>query len=258
MAIDVATPVYSGPFDLLLQLILKEQVDIYEVSLATIVDAYLAELERLRTVDLDVATEFLLIAATLVELKARRLLPGQGDVELDEELALWEERDLLLARLLECKTFKDVSHVFSHLADAADRSVARQVGPDERYADLAPDLLAGVTPRRLREAAERALAPKATPRIDLYHVAPIRISVADAVAELARELPRAGRITFARLTSDLTERLEVIVRFLAVLELYKQGQVELEQADRCGAITIEWIGDADPDVAGLAVDAYEG
>jgi segregation and condensation protein A len=262
MAIEVAAELsdrtYEGPFDLLLQLILAEEIDLYEVSLARIVDAYLAEIERLQALDLDVATEFLLIAATLVELKARRLLPGRADVDLDEELALWEERDLLLARLLECKTFKDVSHVFSRLADEADRSVARQVGPDERFAALAPDLLAGVTPLRLREAAERALAPRSTPRIDLYHVAPIRISVADAVAELALELPRAGRITFARLTADLTERLEVIVRFLAVLELFKQGQVELYQADRCGEITIEWIGEADADVAALAVDSYEG
>jgi segregation and condensation protein A len=258
MGWEVSTPVFEGPFDLLLHLILREQVDLYEVSLAEIVDAYLAELERMQDLDLEVATEFLLIAATLVELKARRLLPGSGDVDLDEELALWEERDLLLARLLECKTFKDVSHVFSRLADEADRSVARQVGPDERFAALAPDLLAGVTPLRLLEAAERALAPRSTPRIDLYHVAPIRISVADAVAELALELPRAGRITFARLTADLTERLEVIVRFLAVLELFKQGQVELDQADRCGEITIEWIGEADADVAALAVDSYEG
>ena len=98
MAIDVATPVYEGPFDLLLQLILAEEVDLYEINLARIVDAYLAEIERLQALDLDVATEFLLIAATLVELKARRLLPGRAEVDLDDELALWEERDLLLAR----------------------------------------------------------------------------------------------------------------------------------------------------------------
>lgn len=107
MAVDVSTPVFEGPFDLLLHLILKEQVDIHEVSLAVIVDAYLQEIERMQSLDLEVATEFLLIASTLVELKARRLLPGREDVDLDEELALWEERDLLLARLLECKTFKD-------------------------------------------------------------------------------------------------------------------------------------------------------
>ena len=117
MAIEVAAQlpdrVYEGPFDLLLHLILAEEVDIHEVNLARIVEAYLAEIERMRQLDLDVATEFLLIAATLVELKARRLLPGRHDIDLDDELALWEERDLLLARLLECKTFKDVSSVFA-------------------------------------------------------------------------------------------------------------------------------------------------
>ena len=249
MAIDVAAELpdrtYEGPFDLLLQLILAEEVDIHEVSLARIVDAYLAEIERMQSLDLDVATEFLLIAATLVELKARRLLPGRADVDLDDELALWEERDLLLARLLECKTFKDVSRLFGALADEAGRSFPRRVGPDERFAGLAPDLLAGLTPLRLRDAAIAALTPRPTPRIDLFHVAPIRASVADAVAELVDELPRAGRITFARLTSELVERLDVIVRFLAVLELYKQGLVEVDQADRFGDIRIEWCGTDD-------------
>ena len=123
MAVDVSTSVYEGPFDLLLHLILKEQVDIYEVNLSHIVDAYLEEIERLQHLDLDLATEFLLIASTLVELKARRLLPGRDDIDIDDELALWEERDLLLARLLECKTFKDVAGVFSKLADDADTAV---------------------------------------------------------------------------------------------------------------------------------------
>ena len=120
MAIDVSTPVYDGPFDLLLQLILKEQVDLYEVNLARIVDAYLHEIEQMQALDLDVTTENLLNSATLVELKTRRLLPNTGDVDLDEELALWEERDLLLARLIECKTFNDVAHVFDGLGVDAD------------------------------------------------------------------------------------------------------------------------------------------
>ncbi len=258
MAAQLSDRTYEGPFDLLLQLILADEVDLYEVSLSRIVDAYLAEIEKMQDLDLDVATEFLLIAATLVELKARRLLPGRADVDLDEELALWEERDLLLARLLECKTFKDVSQVFSQLADQAGRSVARQVGPDERFAELAPDLLAGVTAQRLQEAAVAALTPKPKTKIDLFHVAPIRVSVADALVELVEELPRVGRITFARLTADLAERLEVIVRFLAVLELYKQGMVELDQSDRLADITITWCGESEPDVAAMAVDVYEG
>ena len=259
MTVDVATPVYEGPFDLLLQLILAEEVDLYEVNLARIVDAYLVEIERMQALDLNLATEFLLIAATLVELKARRLLPGRADVDLDEEFALWEERDLLLARLLECKTFKDVSSVFGMLADASGQCIPRQVGADERFDDVTPDLLAGVTPIRLRDAAITALTPKPVPRIDLFHVAPIRVSVADAVAELIDELPRVGRISFARLTADLGERLDVIVRFLAVLELFKQGLVEVDQAVHFGEIIIDWIGgDPDEAMAAMAVDSYDG
>ncbi len=190
--VQVTTAVYEGPFDLLLQLILKEDVDIYEIDLAKIVDAYLAELERMQELDLDVATEFLLIAATLVELKSRRLLPGSADVDLDEEFALWEERDLLLARLIECKTFKDVAGVFAVLAESADRSFARVVGPDERFAALSPDLLEGTSVRRLQSAAIRALTPRPEPVVDLFHVNPIRLTVAEAIGELVSELPRLG------------------------------------------------------------------
>jgi len=260
MAIDVSTPVYEGPFDLLLQLILQEKVDIYEVDLAIIVERYLQEIERMQQLDLDVATEFVLIAATLVELKTRRLLPGSDDGDLDEELALWEERDLLLARLIECKTFKDVARVFSRLADEADLSFPRLVGPDERFAGLVPDLLEGTSVRRLQSAAIRALTPRPTPFIDLFHVNPVRFTVAEAVAELIDELPRVGRISFRRLTADLAERLEGIVRFLAILELFKQGFVDLDQVERFGDIEVIWVAGADADLeAGtMLVDAYEG
>jgi len=258
MAPEVSTPVYEGPFDLLLQLILKEQVDIYEIDLAAIVDAYLTELDRMTDLDLDVATGFLLIAATLVELKARRLLPDMSDVDLDEELALWEERDLLLARLLEAKTFKDVSAVFAELSDAASRSFPRVVGPDERFIDALPDLLEGTTVTRLRNAAVRALTPEPVPVVDLFHIDPIQLTVADAVAELVDELPRAGTISFRRLTADLVDRIEVIVRFLAVLELFKQGAVELDQPDRFGDIEVAWIADESFDRSDVLVDLYEG
>jgi segregation and condensation protein A len=268
---EVQTTVFEGPFDLLLHLILREQVDLYELQLSTIVDAYLAELERRQTFDLDVATEFLLIAATLVELKAKRLLPGDDDVDLDEELALWEERDLLLARLLECKTFKDAAVALAVLAEGASRCFPRTAGPEERFVELTPDVLAGVRPEDLRDAFLRATAPKPVPKVELDHVAPIRISVTDAVEELLDELPRAGRISFRRLTGGLVERLEVVVRFLAVLELYKQGLVELDQPTSFGELTIEWIGGGADDAAnggwmrgvGAAavlgtVDTYEG
>jgi segregation and condensation protein A len=261
----VQTGVFEGPFDLLLHLILREQVDIYEISLSTIVDAYLTELDRMTSedtaLDLDVATEFLLIAATLIELKARRLLPGRDDIELDEELALWEQRDVLLARLLECKTFKDAARVLTAMSDDAGRSIPRRTGlVEERFVDLTPDLLAGVTTADLKAAFLRAVAPKPVPRVDLFHVTNIKANVTDAVAELLDELPRVGRVTFRRLTASLVDRLEVVVRFLALLELFKQGLIDIDQALAFGDIDIVWLGGelADEDLALASIDAYDG
>jgi len=264
MPYEVQTPVFEGPFELLLHLILQEQVDLYEVSLSTIVDSYLRELERMDELELDRASEFLLIAATLVELKSRRLLPTGDDLDLDEELALWEERDLLLHRLVECKTFKEAAIALQVLAGEAGRSFARTVGVDERYVGLMPDLLEGVDADEVRRAYLRALAPKPQVRIDLDHVAPIRASVTDAIAELMDELPRLGRITFRALTGDLVERLAVVVRFLAILELFKSGLVDLDQPRTFGDIEITWLGAAgtvdlvEPDGTLASIDAYDG
>jgi segregation and condensation protein A len=258
--IAVQTDVFEGPFDLLLHLILKEQVDLYEVSLSAIVDAYIIEIERMEDLDLDLATEFLLIAATLVELKARRLLPDEDAIDLDDELALWEERDLLLARLLECKTFKDAAIVLRRLELDAGRSFPRIAGMEERFADLAPDLLEGVTVEALRDAYLKAVEPKPVPRVHMDHVAPIRLSVAEAVEELVDELPRVGRIGFRQLTSGLVERLEVVVRFLAILEMFKRGYVDLNQPATFGDIDIVWLGVEAPDEESVlaGVDAYDG
>ncbi len=259
MAFEVATPVYDGPFDLLLHLILKEEVDIHEVSLTRIVEAYLEEIQRMQMLDLDVATEFLLIASTLVELKTRRLLPGRDDMDLDEELAMWSERDLLLARLLDCKTFKDVASVFSQLTERASLSFPRRSGPDERFADLLPDMLDGVTPARLQRAFLRVTQPKPPTSIDLFHVAPIRASVAEALMEMLETLPKLGKVTFRQITEAIYDRIEVVVRFLAILELYKQGRVSLEQSDRFGEIEVQWIaGDDTGFEAVLQIDDYEG
>jgi len=265
MPYAVDTPVFQGPFDLLLHLILREQVDLYEITLSEIVDAYLRELEKMDSLDLEVATEFLMIAATLVELKTKRLLPAESDLDLDEELALWEERDLLLSRLLECKTFKDAAAALQRLSTEAGRSYPRTAGLEDRFLEIAPDLLAGVSAADVRDAFLRAVAPKRLARVDLEHVAPIRASVTDAVEELLDELPRAGRITFRDLTGGLFERLEVVVRFLAVLELFKQGLVDVEQYRNFADITIIWVG-GDPAsiedgvwMRSLAlVDGYEG
>ncbi len=174
MAYEVSTPVYEGPFDLLLHLILKEEVELWEVSLAQVIDAFLVEVDRLDRLDLEVATEFLLIASTLVELKARRLLPGADMSELDEELMRFEERDLLLARLLECKTFKDAARVLEGHLRVGSRAVPRSAGPEEPFRSMAPDPLERVTLKALQAAAERGLAPKVDPVVDTYHLAPIR------------------------------------------------------------------------------------
>jgi segregation and condensation protein A len=213
----------------------------------------------MQMLDLDVATEFLLIASTLVELKTRRLLPGREDMDLDEELALWSERDLLLARLLDCKTFKDVASVFSQLTERASLSFPRRSGPDERFAELLPDMLDGVTPVRLQRAYLRVTQPKAPTSIDLFHVAPIRASVADALMEMLDTLPKLGKVTFRQITEAIYDRIEVVVRFLAILELYKQGRITLEQSDRFGEIEVQWIaGDDTGFEAVLQIDDYEG
>ncbi len=255
MKYAVSTPTFDGPFDLLLHLILRQEVDIHEVSLSNIVTAYLEEVSRMSTIDLDLATEFLLIAATLIELKTRRLLPGKDDGDLDEELALWEERDLLLARLLDSKTFKDVATVFSDLVSRADLSFPRMAGPEERFASLMPDLLEGVSPLRLQRAYFRAAAQKPPKVIGLDYVAPIRASVTDALVSMSEKLRIDGRSTFRRLVAGVVDRIEIVVRFLAILELFKQGRVELDQVERFGEIDVIWLGIENDE---LAIDNYEG
>ena len=257
VAYKVQTPVYEGPFDLLLHLILRDEVDLYEVSLGTIVDAYLAELERMQDLDLEIATEFLLIAATLVELKSRRLLPDEGDLSLDDELGLWEERDLLLARLLECKTFKDAALALEGLAFEAGKSYPRTAGLEERFIGLVPDLLEGVEADDIRSAMQRAMTPKPQPVLDLFHVTPVKMTVAETVVSLVHELPALGTTTLRELTTSAVDRIEVVVYFLALLEMYKQGVVELRQTATFGTLTVDWTGgDAVAELS--AIDSYEG
>ncbi|MCB0992093.1 MAG: ScpA family protein [Acidimicrobiales bacterium] len=264
MPYAVQTEVFEGPFDLLLHLILREEVDLYEIQLSAVVDAYLVELDKMTEasteLDLEIATEFLLIAATLVELKTRRLLPSAADIDLDDELMLWEERDLLLARLIECKTFKNAAAAMRAIADDASLCFPRVAGPDERFHELTPDLLANVVPDDLRRAFVRAITPKPVAKVETDHIAPIRVSVTDAVRELADELPRLGRVTFRTLTDSLVARLDIVVRFLAVLELFKAGLVELAQVRNFGDLEIEWTGKSDDDPADLSfdVDVYSG
>jgi segregation and condensation protein A len=250
-----------------LHLILRQEVELWEVSLAAIVDQYLVELERMQAgadgersgLDLEVATEFLLIAATLVELKARRLLPGLDDVELDEELLRFEERDLLLARLLECKTFKDVATAFDAAIRRSDRSLPRRMGPEEPFRSLAPDPLERIRPVALRTAALRMLAAKPTPVVDTEHVAPVRASVRDAVETVLRLLPDAEPMSFRSIVAGVPHRLEFVVRFLAVLELYKQGVVDLVQFTNFGDLVVRRLraGESVADLGAFDLDEWE-
>ena len=253
--LEVETPVFAGPFDLLLHLILQDEVDLYEVSLGAIIEAYLDEIQRMEGVNLAVATEFLLIAATLIELKSRRLLPDASDLDLEEELALWEERDLLLARLLECKTFKDASQALKALTIDASLSFPRLVGMEEQFLGLMPDLLEGVTPIAINEAYLRATAPK--PQLDLFHVAPVKLTVAETVEFLIEELPSIGKTTLRNLTRSTVDRVEVVVYFIAVLDLYKQGIVNLTQIESFRDLTISWLG-SDQGTEFADKNSYEG
>ncbi len=269
MPYEVQTTVFEGPFDVLLRLILEQEVDIYEVSLTSIVDAYLAEMDRIirrsenqalegAGIDLELATEFLLIAATLVELKTRRLLPDRNDGDLDEEFGIWEERDLLLARLLECQTFKTAAVVLRQMTLSASLSYARTVGPDEKLLSLAPDLLIGVDTEDLAVAAVRAMTLTAVKRVDLGHIAPITASVTDVMLELIDELPSLRRTSFRQLTGGLVDRIEVVVHFLAILELFKQGHIELDQREQFGDITLIWTGSESELLVPLGGGSYDG
>jgi len=258
VSVAVSTPVFDGPFDLLLHLILKDEVDLYEVSLSSIVDEYITALDQMEQLELEVATEFLLIAATLVELKSRRLLPDPPGSDLDEELALWEERDLLLARLLECKTFKDAAQSLQVLTREAGRSYPRRSGIEDNFIGLVPDLLANVDAIDLRNAFMRATAPKPVIRVATDHIAPISFSVSDAVNELSIDLPDRGRVSFRQLTAQLVDRIEVVVYFLAVLELYKQDMLDITQISSFGNIEVEWIADGEGGAVIDLIDSYEG
>jgi segregation and condensation protein A len=257
----VRTPVFEGPLDLLVHLVNTHEVDVVEVPLAPIVDGFVAALHAMHeVVDLDALSEFLLFAAILVELKSQRLLPGPDEPLTDEEIDAWEERDLLVSRLLECQAYAAASHALARLAELASLSLPREAGLDPEFVVHAPDLLEGVTPSQLAVAFVAASAAVPVPRVDLSHVTVDALSVSETVGDLVAALPVRGRVTFAHLTAHLERRLDVIVHFLAVLELCKLGHVELGQGERFGDLEIVWVA-ADPVVVGVAlggVDDYEG
>jgi segregation and condensation protein A len=246
----VRTEVFEGPFDLLLHLIARQQVDIWQVSLARITEEYLAEVRRMRELNLEVATEFLVVAATLLELKAARLLPAP-DAEPDEAEALLEERDLLFARILQYRAYKQVAELLGARLGEQAAFVPCRVGVEETLRRVAPDLLVGVDPAELARLAEAALAPVPPPQVTTSHIAPAKLSVSEAVASFARRLARQGSTTFQELVGDAPP-IEVVIAFLALLELYKRSLVELEQGTIFGEIAVRWTGDGDADLADLA------
>jgi segregation and condensation protein A len=255
MGYEVQTPAFEGPFDLLLHLILKQEVDLWEISLSTLVDEYLTRVDELGHLDLDVATEFLLIAATLVELKARRLLPSPEPIDLDEELARWEERDYLLARLLECKTFQDAAHTIHERMAIASRSFARLAGPEHPFSLLSPDPLERVSIEQLARAARKGLTPRAAPVVSTDHLNLARVSVREAIEAVLALLPAREPISFRDLVRGLSTRIEVVVRFLACLELFKQGMVDLEQFENFGDLRVRMLApgeSAELDLVSLA------
>lgn len=260
MAVQVEAPSYSGPIEALVGLISSHELDILDVPLAPIVDAFVAVLRsRRETLRMEELSEFLLYAAILLELKSQRLLPGRDDVDQDEEVLGWEERDVLLARLLELRAYAAAADALARLSESATLSAPRHAGLPDDLVVCAPDLLEGVTADMVAAAYLHGIAERPVPVVDLYHVTVETVTVAETVVELARVLPTRGTVSFRELVEGITERVEVIVRFLAALELCKLGRVRLGQGSTFGDLTITWLGRADDAAVDLdLVDDYAG
>jgi segregation and condensation protein A len=244
--------------ELLLHLINSHEIDILDVPLAPIVDTYVAVVrDRRDEVVIEELSEFLLIAAILLQLKSDRLLPGRDATDLDEEFIGWEERDVLLARLMELRTYAALADAFVSMFERASRTFPRLAGIHDDFAIRPPDLLAGVTAGHLAEAYLKGIEEKPVPVVRLHHVTVDAVTVAETVVTLTQRLPSLRRVSFRELTRGLDTRIEIIVHFLAVLELCKMGYVNLGQGSTFGELEIEWIGDSSFVEIGL-VDVYEG
>jgi len=233
---------FEGPFDLLLSLIAKHKLDITEVALSKVTDEFIAHVKLGGKVwDLEQTTSFLLVASTLLDLKAARLLP-QGDVEDEEDLALLEARDLLFARLLQYKAFK---HVARHLADrlaAESKRYPRAVGLEDRFANLLPEVLIGIGLDQFAGLAARAMEPKPILEVSLQHIHAAKVSVREQAALVVDRLRRSGTMTFRALCGDSPDTLTTVARFLSLLELFREGAVAFEQITPLGELTVRWTG----------------
>ena len=239
---------FEGPFDLLLSLIAKHKLDITEVALSKVTDEFIAHVKAGGPEwDLEQTTSFLLVASTLLDLKAARLLPT-GDVEDEEDLALLEARDLLFARLLQYKAYKQVAGVLAHrLADEGKRH-PRAVGLEARFANLLPEVLIGIGLDQFAALAARAMEPKPLPEISLHHIHVTRVSVRDQAHLVVDRLRRHGTMTFRSLCGDSPDVMTTVARFLALLELFREGAVSFDQVIALGELTVRWTGAEDGDV----------
>ncbi|GAB3679726.1 hypothetical protein GCM10028814_14600 [Angustibacter aerolatus] len=256
---EVHLDVFSGPFDLLLGLISKHKLDITEVALASVTDEFVAHIRaRGREWDLGQASEFLVVAATLLDLKAARLLPA-ASVEDEEDLALLEARDLLFARLLQYRAFKQVASVFTERMVVAGRWHPRAVSLEPQLATLLPELVMSITPEQLAAIAARALTPRVAPTVGLEHLHAPAVSVREQAAIVVQRLRRSRTSTFRSLTADADGTLVVIARFLALLELFRDGAVAFDQVTPLGELTVRWTGTDTGDVeVGAEFDEDDG
>mgnify|MGYP001817622126 CR=1 FL=1 len=251
MTYEVHTRVFEGPLDLLLQLITSHQLEITELSLTDLVSEYLRYLEAIREMDLDVTSEFLLIASTLIQLKARHLLPDDRAIDLDEELALAEERDRLLSRLLACLTFKDVAAVLQHRFAGAGRSLPRRVGLDQDIVPAAPELRLAASPQRLALVAERAFRAKRD-SVDVDHLELDLPSVDDAIRDLRVRMQAEIEAEFGDLVAHCDRPIEVIAYFLALLELARWGVIKVAQDSANEPIAVMYEKNAPPSAQAMA------
>jgi segregation and condensation protein A len=240
---------FDGPFDLLLQLISQHQMDVTEVALHQVTDDFIAYIRSMGDAwDLDETTEFLVIAATLLDLKAARLLPS-ADVEDVEDIALLEARDLLFARLLQYRAYKQVAAMFAELEAAALRRYPRSVALEERYSRLLPEVLIGVSAAKFAEIAATVFRPKPPPVVSLDHLHTPKVSVREHAALLRLRLAELGAATFGQLVADCGHTLEVIARFLALLDLYRQQTIAFDQIDPLGELHVRWVGGSEREAA---------
>ncbi len=248
---------FEGPFDLLLSLIAKHRLDVTVLALHTVIDDFVAHIKsRGPDWDLDEATEFLVVAATLLDLKAARLLPS-GEVEDEEDLALLEARDILFARLLQYRAYKEVSAILGELLKSGARRHPREVGLDPEFAGLLPEVLLGLGPQEFAMLAGRALAPRPVPTVSIEHVHAPRVSVREQAAIMAQRLRRHSSATFRSLIADCDSTLVIVARFLALLELYRDGSVAFDQISPLGELHIRWTGSAEGDVV-VSAEEYDG